>query len=68
MLRHLVTLTISTWLLSGIASAATGKPNILVIMADDVGWSSLGSYHQGVKSIRTPNLDQLAIDGMRFTD
>lgn len=47
---------------------ADSKPNILVIMADDVGWASLGSYHQGVKSIRTPNLDRLATQGMRFTD
>ena len=49
-------------------AAADSKPNILVIMADDVGWSGLGSYHQGVKSIRTPNLDRLASEGMRFTD
>ncbi len=48
--------------------AETDQPNILVIMADDVGWASLGSYHQGVKSIKTPNLDQLAADGMRLTD
>ncbi len=48
--------------------AQTDKTNILVIMADDVGWSSIGSYHQGVKSIRTPNLDRLASEGMRFTD
>lgn len=44
------------------------RPNILVIMADDVGWASLGSYHQGVKSIKTPNLDQLALEGTRLTD
>ncbi len=50
------------------ASAQEKRPNILVIMADDVGWSSLGSYHQGVKSIKTPNLDMLASEGMRFTD
>ena len=50
------------------ASAEADQPNILVIMADDVGWASLGSYHQGVKSIQTPNLDQLAADGMRLTD
>ncbi len=48
--------------------AAQEKPNILVIMADDVGWSGLSSYHQGVKSIQTPNLDRLASEGMRFTD
>ncbi|WP_120499831.1 arylsulfatase [Roseovarius sp. EL26] len=49
-------------------AADTDQPNILVIMADDVGWASLGSYHQGVKSIETPNLDQLASEGMRLTD
>ncbi|MCL4110176.1 UNVERIFIED_CONTAM: hypothetical protein GTU68_026696 [Idotea baltica] len=37
-------------------------------MADDVGWASLGSYHQGVKSIQTPNLDRLASQGVRLTD
>ncbi|AEI94049.1 arylsulfatase [Roseobacter litoralis] len=50
------------------AIAQEDRPNILVIMADDVGWASLGSYHQGIKSIETPNLDQLASDGMRLTD
>jgi arylsulfatase A-like enzyme len=44
------------------------KPNTIVIMADDVGWASLGSYHQGVKSIETPNLDKLASQGVRLTD
>ena len=54
----------------GTASSASGaeKPNILVIMADDVGWASLGSYHQGIKSIETPNLDRLASEGVRLTD
>jgi arylsulfatase len=51
-----------------IAIAETERPNIVVIMADDVGWASLGSYHGGIKSIQTPNLDQLASDGIRFTD
>lgn len=50
------------------ANAQSGKPNILVIMADDVGWASLSSYHQGVQSTRTPNIDRLAAEGMRFTD
>ena len=43
-------------------------PNILVIMGDDVGWFNIGAYHQGIMSGRTPNLDQLAAQGMRFTD
>jgi hypothetical protein len=44
------------------------KPNILVIMGDDIGWENLGSYHQGLMLDATPNLDKLASDGMRFTD
>jgi arylsulfatase A-like enzyme len=43
-------------------------PNILVIMGDDVGWFNIGAYHQGIMSGKTPNLDQLAAQGMRFTD
>ncbi len=47
---------------------AQKKPNILVIMGDDVGWYNIGAYHQGVMSGKTPNLDKLAAQGMRFTD
>ncbi|MFN3130486.1 arylsulfatase [Roseibium sp.] len=50
------------------ALSQTDKPNILVIMADDVGWASLSSYHGGIKSIETPNLDRLAAQGARLTD
>ncbi len=45
-----------------------GKPNILVIMGDDVGWFNIGAYYQGIMSGKTPNLDKLAAGGMRFTD
>jgi arylsulfatase len=44
------------------------RPNILFIMGDDVGWFNIGAYHQGIMSGKTPNLDKLAADGMRFTD
>ena len=44
------------------------KPNILVIMGDDVGWFNIGAYHRGMMSGKTPNLDKLAKDGMMFTD
>jgi arylsulfatase len=44
------------------------KPNILVIMGDDIGWFNIGAYHQGIMSGKTPNLDKLAAQGMRFTD
>jgi arylsulfatase len=43
-------------------------PNILVIMGDDIGWFNIGAYHQGIMSGKTPNLDRLASQGMRFTD
>ena len=44
------------------------KPNIVVIMADDIGWFNIGAYHQGMMAGRTPNLDKVAAEGMRFTD
>jgi arylsulfatase len=56
---------------SGGGSTAGGsakQPNILVIMGDDVGWFNLGCYNQGIMSGKTPNLDKLASEGMRFTD
>ena len=40
------------------------KPNIILLLADDLGYNELGSY--GQKIIRTPNLDLLAKDGMIF--
>ncbi|HLK88118.1 MAG TPA: arylsulfatase [Candidatus Binataceae bacterium] len=55
----------------GLASRARAdarKPNILVIMGDDVGWFNIGAYNQGIMSGKTPNLDKLAAQGMRFTD
>jgi arylsulfatase len=44
------------------------RPNIIMIMGDDIGWFNIGAYHQGIMAGRTPNLDQLASEGMRFTD
>jgi len=42
------------------------RPNLIVILADDLGWGELGVY--GQRRIRTPNLDRMAADGVRFTD
>src|SRR5271167_2135388 len=50
------------------AWAQDKKPNIIFIMGDDIGWSNIGVYNQGIMSGRTPNLDKLANEGMRFTD
>ena len=50
------------------AKAQEKKPNIIVIMGDDVGWANIGAYNQGLMYSTTPNLDKLAAEGMRFTD
>lgn len=50
------------------ALAQATPPNIVVIMGDDIGWSNIGVYNQGIMAGRTPNLDKLANEGMRFTD
>jgi arylsulfatase A-like enzyme len=50
------------------AAAQEKKPNIIVIMGDDVGWFNVGAYHRGIMSGKTPNLDKLASQGMMFTD
>jgi hypothetical protein len=53
-------------LADGIADAADPRPNIVFILADDLGWTDLGC--QGSKFYETPNIDRLAAAGMRFTD
>src|SRR4051812_13680442 len=59
--------------LSGPASAqapppAQQRPNIVVIMGDDIGIWNIGAYHRGMMAGRTPNLDKIAAEGMLFTD
>ena len=55
------------------ASVTTGagsgkRPNILVIMADDIGWSNISAYNMGMMGYRTPNIDRIAKEGALFTD
>ena len=45
---------------------AAERPNFVIIMADDLGYGDIGCY--GSQRIRTPHLDRLAVEGMRFTD
>ena len=49
-----------------VVNAAKKAPNIIIIMADDLGYGDLGCY--GHPSINTPNLDRMAAEGLRFTD
>ena len=53
---------------SALAQTPGKQPNIIMIMGDDIGWANIGAYNQGIMSMRTPNLDRLAAEGMRFTD
>lgn len=44
------------------------KPNILVIFGDDIGYWNLSCYNDGMMGYKTPNIDRIAKDGLRFTD
>jgi len=59
---------VSAWgiLLALPASAREGKPNIVIILADDLGYGDIGVF--GASDIATPNIDGLATRGIRFTD
>jgi arylsulfatase A-like enzyme len=57
---------IATLLVAATVAAAADKPNILVILADDLGYGELGCY--GGKDVPTPHIDSLATNGIRFTD
>ena len=61
-IQFLLTLTIG---LTAIAHAAEPRPNIVVILADDLGYGDLGCF--GSETIQTPNLDRMAAEGTRFT-
>ena len=51
---------------TGAGQPSNKKPNIIFIMADDLGYRELGCY--GQQKIKTPNVDRMAVEGMRFTD
>src|SRR5271168_738503 len=48
--------------------AKKGKPNILIIWGDDIGWYNISAYNHGVMGYRTPNIDRIAKEGAMFTD
>jgi len=61
---HMLLILLASLLLGGLAEAS--KPNVIHILADDLGYGDLGCY--GQELIRTPRLDQLAAEGMRLTE
>ena len=51
------------------AAAPSGrKPNILMIMSDDIGWFNISAYNLGIMGYRTPNIDRIGKEGAIFTD
>src|SRR5438128_9020348 len=53
-------------LLARPALAQAPRPNVILLFIDDLGYADLGCY--GSKEVRTPNLDTIALNGIRFTD
>ncbi|MFT5623446.1 MAG: arylsulfatase A-like enzyme [Bacteroidia bacterium] len=70
--RHIIStllLTTGSIILSSVYATAAKlaqTPNVIYIMADDLGLGDLGCY--GQQKLKTPNIDRLAAEGMRFTD
>jgi arylsulfatase A-like enzyme len=55
-------------LLAGSLAEAAKKPNILIIMGDDIGIPNISAYSHGLMGYQTPSIDRLAKEGMMFTD
>jgi arylsulfatase A-like enzyme len=62
----LFTILCALGVLCGVSARAAERPNFIVILADDLGYGSLGCY--GNAGVKTPHIDALAAGGMRFTD
>ncbi|MHC1767038.1 MAG: sulfatase-like hydrolase/transferase [Verrucomicrobiia bacterium] len=64
-----LSLIVCAWgLVARAADATPANPNILVILADDLGYGDVQCYNPQRGKIPTPNIDELASQGMRFTD
>ena len=72
MKTHIYAVAVVAMLAAGMLVPATAqaqeKPNILVIMSDDVGISNISAYSRGLVGYQTPNLDRIAREGVLFTD
>ena len=60
-------LTLFLFVAHPVAFASAKKPNIVVIMADDLGYGDVGCYGAKPENIKTPYIDRLATEGIRFT-
>lgn len=67
-MKHFVTIVYALCVLSVSAVRAATKPNVLIILADDLGYGDVQCYNPERGKIPTPHIDRLAAQGMRFTD
>ena len=65
-LKSLGSVALAASFAGGSARAATRKPNLILLLADDLGWTGLGCF--GSKYYETPNIDRLCAEGIKFTD
>ncbi|MDB4615489.1 sulfatase-like hydrolase/transferase, partial [Akkermansiaceae bacterium] len=65
-MKHLLSTILGFLLISNLGFAAEGRPNVIFILTDDLGYSDISCY--GAKKVKTPHIDQLAAEGIRFTD
>jgi arylsulfatase A-like enzyme len=65
---EIVALILAATFVTASAQNAEKKPNILVIFGDDIGQSNLSTYTFGVMGYKTPNIDRIANEGVKFTD
>src|SRR6266567_1529460 len=66
--RMLASVAAFVVMLSPLVAWAQQQPNILVIMADDIGYWNVSAYNRGMMGYRTPNFDRIANEGAIFTD
>ena len=55
-------------IITPVSAQQSQKPNILVIMGDDIGYWNISAYNRGMMGYRTPNIDRIANEGAIFTD
>ncbi|MDB4282270.1 sulfatase [Akkermansiaceae bacterium] len=65
-MNSLLSTVLGFLLISNLGFATEGRPNVIFILTDDLGYSDISCY--GAKKVTTPHIDQLAAEGIRFTD
>ncbi len=63
--RHALVLLFGAFSNLSLAASGASKPNVIFILADDLGYGDVGAF--GQKLSKTPHIDRLAAEGMRFT-